>query len=62
MSWHVGRSWFGHEIEDACPCPKTSCGLVDLANTDPECVQHPVERMKTIRQGHREDDCPGLKR
>lgn len=42
MNWHVGRSFHGHRLEDV----------------DPECMQHPTERRKTMRQGHREDACP----
>lgn len=56
LTWHAGRAWSGHEIEDACPCPQEPCGLV--STPDPDCVQH--SRTKTIRQSHRADQCPAL--
>lgn len=59
MSWHMGRSWVGHPLEDECPCPKTACGLVDLQHVDESCEQHPLDRAKTMRQGHPPADCPG---
>lgn len=59
MSFHVGRSWTGTEVEDGCPCPKEPCGLVDIARAVPECDHHPVERMKSMRQGHKAAACPG---
>lgn len=57
---HIGRS-FGsmRHLEDGCPCPKEPCGLVDRAKVVAECQQHPVGRMKTIRQSHEAKDCPG---
>jgi hypothetical protein len=58
-NWHVGRSWTGHEIEDECPCPKEPCGLIDQSRAVPECLQHPINRVKTLRQGHSPADCPG---
>lgn len=59
MSWHVGRSWSGTVLEDECPCSKAPCGLVDQTNLNPDCDQHPSFRMKTMRQGHPADKCPG---
>lgn len=59
---HIGRSWEDHPLEDACPCPKEPCGLVDRDKAVPECLHHPVTRYKTIRQGHYEDECPGHRR
>lgn len=56
---HMGRSWTGHGIEDACPCPQESCGLVDLDRVSPDCDQHPVEHGRTLRQVHIIDECPG---
>lgn len=56
---HVGRSWTGTELEDACPCPKQPCGLVVPAEAAEECTQHPPKRVKTIRQAHPADRCPG---
>lgn len=56
---HVGRNWTGHVTEDACPCPKQPCGLVDTEDTSPDCTQHPFGRSKTMRQGHPADACPG---
>jgi hypothetical protein len=58
MNLHVGRAWISHAIEDACPCPKAPCGLVDQQNTNPDCQHHPVGRGKTIRQGHSAAECP----
>lgn len=58
MNHHVGRSWAGHPLEDACPCPKEACGLVSQPSN--ECTEHPLHAMKTIRQSHRSQDCPGL--
>ena len=55
---HIGRSWTGHHIEDACPCPKAPCGLVDAMTIDPDCNQHSMTAAKSIRQMHRADDCP----
>lgn len=56
---HIGRSWTGHTLEDACPCGKAPCGLVDMTLVDPDCDQHPWSRTKSIRQSHRPADCPG---
>lgn len=56
---HSGRSWVGHPLEDACPCPKEACGLVNMSNVDEDCEQHGMGATKTIRQSHFGDDCPG---
>ena len=56
---HIGRSWTGHQIEDACPCPKAPCGLVVFDTVDPECTEHPMERHKSMRQSHPGEHCPG---
>jgi hypothetical protein len=61
MSHHIGRSFSGTRIEDACPCPKGPCGLVDSAKSVDQCEHHPMWRSKTIRQSHRAEDCPGMK-
>jgi hypothetical protein len=55
-SFHIGRTWSGHPIEDDCPCPKAPCGLVETRA--PECDQHTFT--KTMRQGHPAADCPGV--
>jgi len=55
--FHVGRSWSGHRIEDACRCIKTPCGLV--AEENPDCDQHGWKAARTLRQSHRADECPG---
>lgn len=55
---HWGRAWNGHEIEDACPCPKELCGLVNVRTVDQECPQHAWKAAKSTRQGHRSKDCP----
>lgn len=54
--FHFGRHFQGTETEDACPCVKAACGLVK--QTVPECLYHPVIRMKTMRQGHTAENCP----
>ena len=54
---HVGRSWRGHHVEDACPCPQEPCGLVDLRRIDPACPQHVFTAAKTIRQSHTPEFC-----
>lgn len=56
---HIGRSWQSTHLEDACPCPKTACGLVARDRVNPLCNQHPPMACKTIRQNHRAADCPG---
>jgi hypothetical protein len=61
MSFHIGRSWSGHPLEDECPCPKAPCGLVDVDRTDPACEHHPPERCKTVRQSHPASECPDVK-
>jgi hypothetical protein len=60
MSSHIGRAYAGHAIEDACPCPKTACGLVSLDAQDPDCPEHAFNSAKTMRQGHLHRDCPAL--
>lgn len=55
---HAGRSWHGHEIEDQCPCPQESCGLVAVGKTHPDCTQHGMGR--SLRQGHWPEECPAL--
>jgi hypothetical protein len=59
MTFHIGRSWSGHPLEDGCPCPKAPCGLVDMDQTEPACLEHPAERSKSIRQSHPASECPG---
>lgn len=58
MTFHIGRSWSGHPLEDACPCPKAPCGLVDMDQTEEACLEHPAERGKSIRQSHPASECP----
>lgn len=55
---HIGRSWQGTRLEDACPCPKAPCGLVIAEEAVDECAEHPWHRLKTMRQGHADDRCP----
>jgi hypothetical protein len=55
--YHIGRSWNGHYLEDACPCQQAPCGLVAVVS--PGCSQHAPEATKTIRQRHLAEDCPG---
>lgn len=59
--YHVGRAFTGHHLEDECPCPQEECGLVSIDKANPECLQHPLGRFKTIRQGHKASACPELK-
>jgi hypothetical protein len=54
---HIGRSWVSHYIEDECPCDKAPCGLAISGH--PDCPEHSLGAAKTLRQGHRSDDCPG---
>jgi hypothetical protein len=58
--WHVGQAWSGTEIEDACPCPKAPCGLIDVADTSAKCHEHPIKWGKSIRQGHEPGECPAI--
>lgn len=60
---HIGRSWPGMrpEMEEGCPCPKEPCGLVNVSKVVPDCPQHSLNAAKTIRQGHRPEDCPGAR-
>lgn len=57
MDMHVARGWFGHEMEDGCPCEKATCGFVVLGEFSSDCTIHTFT--KTIRQGHSEEFCPG---
>lgn len=59
---HIGRSWPGMQpvIEEACPCEQAPCGLVSDDRISPLCGQHPVEAMRSIRQTHRAEECPGI--
>ncbi|MFD0332254.1 hypothetical protein ACFQZC_38680 [Streptacidiphilus monticola] len=45
--------------EEACPCPKAPCGLVDEPSADPDCRQHHPKYARTMRQAHHPDRCPG---
>lgn len=58
MSEHIGRSFDGHPLEDACPCPQEPCGLIDVSRIDPTCGQHALAAGKTIRQSHTAERCP----
>lgn len=57
---HVGRSWAGHPLEDACPCPKAPCGLVIQGQALDACPEHAPGAFKTMRQGHPSEQCPGV--
>ncbi|MYR43089.1 hypothetical protein [Streptomyces sp. SID5910] len=60
---HIGRSWGGGgHLEAACPCPLEPCGLVDRDKVVDECDQHSPMACKTMRTGHRPEDCPGVGR
>lgn len=62
-TYHIGRSWTGHKIEDRCGCPKGACGLVaaDLTTLAAinECPHHGPAAAK-IRQAHHAAACPAL--
>lgn len=60
-AWHVSRTWEGHGVEDACPCPQEPCGFVAPDRAVPECRHHPEERVKAMRRGHPSDACPGVR-
>lgn len=55
---HVGRSWRGNLLERDCPCEKAPCGLIK-SESAVACPEHSVVAMKTIRQAHRAEACPG---
>lgn len=57
---HIGRTFSGHRIEDACPCPQEPCGLVAQDRVVEGCTQHNVRYAKTIRQGHLANLCPSV--
>lgn len=57
MIYHIGRSWSGTKLEDDCPCEKAPCGLA--ISRDDSCPEHSPLAIKTIRQMHTEDNCPG---
>lgn len=54
---HIGRSFSGTRLEDDCPCPKASCGLV--RSPSDECDQHALLAGKTLRRMHAAENCPG---
>ena len=55
---HMGRSWSGPDPDHFdCECPRTECGLTTWGEWVPGCPYHGV--MKTIRQSHPADRCPG---
>lgn len=58
---HMGRSWSGSRLEDACPCPQEACGLISGRRASPDCDQHRLGSGKTMRQIHVEDKCPGVR-
>lgn len=55
----MGRAWSGHAIEDTCPCPQEPCGLIDVDRADEKCKEHGWYAFKTMRQGHKAEDCKG---
>ena len=58
---HIGRSWRGHSLEDACPCEKAPCGLA-IADSNHDCPEHGLDMTKTLRQWHDEETCPARER
>jgi hypothetical protein len=59
LAYHVGRSFSGSTIEDACPCPQEPCGLIRMDRARAGCLQHALGRAKTMRQAHPGGECPG---
>lgn len=49
---HIGSSGEGHEVEDACPCPQSPCGLVAVSTIDPSCAEHGAGSARVILQIH----------
>lgn len=60
-SMHMGRSWSGSRLEDECPCPQEACGLVRLDRASKDCDQHGLSSPRTMRQGHQDHMCPGVR-
>jgi hypothetical protein len=60
MSFHVGRAFNNHIIEDSCICAQEKCGLVNQDIINPHCDQHAITAAKSLRQSHRAEDCPAL--
>ena len=59
--WHIGRSFQGTRLEDACPCEKAPCGLVTHeAAEKANCPEHRIDSAKTIRQAHLASKCPAI--
>ena len=59
--WHIGRSFHGTRLEDACPCEKAPCGLVTSeAAEKANCPEHRIDSAKTIRQSHLASKCPAI--
>lgn len=63
---HIGRHWpsiyrlpGATTIEDECPCPVEPCGHVAHDKIDPDCPQHALDAMKTMRSRHSPEECPG---
>jgi len=55
---HIGRSFSGTRLEDACPCEKQLCGLVKISDISKDCTEHNLLAGKTIRQMHSDEECP----
>lgn len=56
---HISRTFTGHSVEDACPCPQAPCGLVIVAAIVHTCPQHGKIGRGTILAMHEGEDCPG---
>ncbi|MFC8065448.1 hypothetical protein [Streptomyces sp. NPDC057293] len=54
---HLGRAFTGTQLENACPCPKASCGLVVQDTIRDDCPHHAHTR--SMRQSHSQANCPG---
>lgn len=59
IGWHITRTWTGGDkawFGYRCPCAEAPCGFVIA---DQECPEHAFTACKTMRGGHRAENCPG---
>lgn len=57
--WHLSRGWGADPYAPECGCEVAPCGHVIDGKVNPDCAQHPIDRMKSFRSVHRERFCPG---
>lgn len=55
--WHVSRGWHGDPPWFMDCCPHEPCGFTDSDKWTEGCPNHSF--MKTVRNMHRVEDCPG---